>query len=251
MVARLIISDLDGCISPEESRAWEGALFDQFANMCRAASAGKSALAPMTLCTGRPQPYVEVLMKILDIRYTAICEAGAVYYNLQDNRSYFAPSVTKEMIQGLHRLRSYIDSEILPVFSGLVYQFGKEAQISLFSEHPECFISITPRILAFAETIPGLEVNITPTPYYLNIDLKGVTKGAAISGLIHKLGLSRETIAGIGDTLGDMSIRDSVGFFACPVNAVPELKAVADYVSPYPDVCGMLDILRRPEMQRY
>ncbi len=250
MAIGLIISDVDGCISPEESRAWDGPLFDRFAEACRKASAGDSSLAPMTLCTGRPQPYVEALMKVLDIRYPAICEAGAVFYRLKDNRSYYAPSVTPAMIRGLHQVRDYIDAEILPAFPGVVYQFGKEAQMSLFSERPEVFNDITPLLQACAATIPGLELTITPTHYYLNIDLKGVTKGAAVIGLIEQLGLNRESVAGIGDTLGDMSIREAVGFFACPANAVPGLKAVADYVSPFPDVRGMLDILERPELQR-
>lgn len=250
MAVQLIISDIDGCISPEASCPWDGPVFDQFAAACRAASNGAGSLAPLTLCTGRPQPYVEVLMKLLDIRYPAICEAGAVYYTLRDNCSQFAPSVTPEMIRGLREVRAYIEADILPVFPGLVYQFGKEAQMSLFSQQPQCFEQIKPLILAYAERIPGLELEITPTHYYLNIDLKGVTKGAAVSGLIRQLGLSRETVAGIGDTLGDMSIREAVSFFACPANALPGLKAVADYVSPYPDVRGMLDIFRQPQLQR-
>ena len=52
-------------------------------------------------------------------------------------------------------------------------------------------------------------------------------------------------MVGIGDTLGDMAIRESVGFFACPSNADPALKKVADYVSPLTEVEGVLDILAR------
>jgi len=250
MKTRLIISDIDGCISPEESRAWDGPLFSRFAECCRAASAGESDLAPMTLCTGRPQPYVEVLMKILDIRYPAICEAGAVFYSLGDNRSYFAGSITAEKVQGLHRLRERIVAEVLPDFPGLVYQFGKEAQMSLFSKDPACFESVAGRVGRLAASIPGLELVITPSHYYLNIDLKGVDKGAAIRTLLADLGLKKEEAAGIGDTMGDISIRDAVHFFACPANAVPGIRAVADYVSPYPDIRGVLDILERPEMRR-
>lgn len=250
MSTRLIVSDIDGCISPEESRAWDGPLFNHFADLCRAASSGASSLAPMTLCTGRPQPYVEAMMKILDLRYPAICEAGAVYYRLSDNRSTFAAAITPQMIQGLHRVREHIVSDILPDYPGLIYQFGKEAQMSLFSEDPSCFASVTPRILAFAETIPGLKLVITPTHFYLNIDLEGVTKGAAIRDLARELGLCREELAGIGDTMGDISIREAVGFFACPANAVPGIREKADYVSPWPDIRGVLDILDRPEMQR-
>jgi hypothetical protein len=41
-----------------------------------------------------------------------------------------------------------------------------------------------------------------------------------------------------------------VGFFACPANARPAIKDVADYVSPHPLLQGVLDILDRPEFQR-
>ncbi|NLT60679.1 MAG: HAD hydrolase family protein, partial [Candidatus Hydrogenedentes bacterium] len=85
MSVKWIITDLDGCVSPEESVPWALEPFVEFARQSRAASAGESDLAPLTLCTGRPQPYAEVLMKILDIRAPAICENGAVLYSLHDN----------------------------------------------------------------------------------------------------------------------------------------------------------------------
>ena len=250
MPTRLIISDIDGCISPEASRAWDGPLFSRFADLCRAASAGTVGLAPITLCTGRPQPYVEALMKILDIRYPSICESGAVLYTLEDNCSRFASSITPERIQGLHRLRERIAAEVLPAFPGLVYQFGKEAQMSLYCEHPDCFGDVAEHVRRLAAAIPGLELIITPSHYYLNIDLAGVTKGGAVTGLLRDLGLNKSEAAGIGDTMGDISIRDAVAFFACPANAVSGIKDVADYISPHPDIRGMLDILERPELQR-
>jgi hypothetical protein len=66
-MARWIISDVDGCLSPEESIPWDLEKLMRLAELTRATSEGQSTLAPMTLCTGRPQPYVEVLMKLLDI----------------------------------------------------------------------------------------------------------------------------------------------------------------------------------------
>ena len=121
--------------------------------------------------------------------------------------------------------------------------------MSLFTKTPDCFDLVTARVQAFADTIPGLELAITPTHYYLNSDFVGVTKGAAIQRLLAQLGMGKEETAGIGDTMGDISIREAVGFFACPANAVPGIKAVADYVSPYPDIRGVLDILKCPEIQ--
>ena len=54
----------------------------------------------------------------------------------------------------------------------------------------------------------------------------------------------------IGDLVLRTPLREAVGWFACPANAREKIKAVADYVSPYPLVHGMLDILQRPELQR-
>ena len=55
--------------------------------------------------------------------------------------------------------------------------------------------------------------------------------------------------AGIGDTEGDLPLRENVGFFACPANSQDSVKRVADYVSPYPMLEGVLDILTRPEFR--
>ena len=57
-------------------------------------------------------------------------------------------------------------------------------------------------------------------------------------------------VAGVGDSEGDLPLCEAVGFFACPDNAQPCIKDAADYVSPYPDIQGMLDIFDRPELRR-
>ena len=38
---------------------------------------------------------------------------------------------------------------------------------------------------------------------------------------------------------------DSVSFFACPANAEAEIKQSANYISPYEEIDGVLDILQR------
>jgi HAD superfamily hydrolase (TIGR01484 family) len=245
-----IIADVDGCLTPEESIPWDLEHFAELARRARAASAGRSSLAPLTLCTGRPQPYAEVLMKLLDVRAPAICENGAVFYTLADNHAWLARGVTEEKLLGLRAVRAFIETEILPASPGAVLQFGKEAQISVFSARPEILPPMQPLIESFTARRGGPELVINCSHYYLNISLAGVDKGAAIAELLERLGVVREQVAGIGDTEGDLPLREAVGFFACPANARPAIKAVADYVSPYPLLEGVLDILARPEFQR-
>jgi hydroxymethylpyrimidine pyrophosphatase-like HAD family hydrolase len=80
--------------------------------------------------------------------------------------------------------------------------------------------------------------------------MAGVDKGTALLGLMQELGVPREEVVAIGDTVGDMPLRETADFFACPANAQDEIRAVADYVSPYPDARGLVDILRLPECQQ-
>lgn len=250
MAVKLIITDLDGCTSPEESVPWNLDLFHQFACLCRKASEGTAPIAPLTFCTGRPQPFVEALMKLLDIRIPAICESGAVIYSLHDNHARYGPGVTEEKILGLHAVRAFLETYVLSDYPGVLMQFGKEANLSIFSEQPELFASITPRIEQFIQDAGGPELVISPSHYYLNLCLAGVDKGSTLRKLLEELTIAPEDTAGIGDTEGDLPLRETVRFFACPANAKPVIKDVADYVSPYPDIAGMLDILSRPEMRR-
>jgi hydroxymethylpyrimidine pyrophosphatase-like HAD family hydrolase len=250
MPVACIIADVDGCLTPEESIAWDLEHFAQFARRAREASAGVSSLAPLTLCTGRPQPYAEVLMKLLDVRAPAICENGAVFYTLADNRAWYARGVTEEKLLGLRDVRAFIETELLPAQPAAVLQFGKESQISIFSDRPEVLPPMQPLIEGYARRSGGPDLVVNCSHYYLNISLAGIDKGAAIGELLEVLGVGRDRVAGIGDTEGDLPLREAVGFFACPANARQAIKAVADYVSPHPLLEGVLDILDRPECQR-
>jgi hypothetical protein len=250
MAVKWIIADIDGCITPEESIPWDLDLFARFARMCRDAAAGKGSMPPVTLCTGRPQPYAEVLVKILDVRVPVICENGAVFYSLHDNTSRFGPGITEEKVLGLRAVRAFIETDVMPQHPELVYQFGKEAQMSLYCEHPEIFPSIRERIEAFVRAQGGPDLVVSPTHYYLNISLAGVNKGNALRQLMDELGVKREETAGIGDTEGDLPLCEAVGYFASPANAQPGIKRHARYVSPFPTLEGVLDILSQPEMLR-
>ncbi|MBX3728039.1 MAG: HAD family phosphatase [Candidatus Sumerlaeia bacterium] len=250
MPARLIVSDVDGCLCPEESEAWDPAPLMRIAALTRAAADGFGPIAPLTLCTGRPQPYVELLMKLLDIRLPAICENGAVVYTLADNRAVYGPGVTPEKLAGLAAVRAFIERQILPQSPDIVRQFGKEAQISLFSRDHDRLLRADEQVRDFVvrQSLPPLVIETSH--YYLNISLEGVDKGRALEWLLEREGLGAEEVVGIGDTEGDLPLRRRVGFFACPANARPSIRAVADYISPAPVADGVLDILSRPECQR-
>lgn len=241
---RVIISDVDGCITPEASRTWISPAMTKFVRLCRTASAGKGSYPPITLCTGRPQPYVEAMMKMMDIRLPAICENGAVIYTLHDNRARYGPGVTREKIDALKEVRDFIEYDLLPKHRDCLLQFGKVAQVSVFSEKRESLAKLVPPIEKFVDALGKIELEIIPSVHYLNISMSGVDKGRATEELLKEINCHMEEAAGIGDTDGDLPLRDAVDFFACPANASPELMMRADYRSGKKEITGVLDCLK-------
>ena len=242
MTYELIVSDVDGCLSPEESVGWNLSHFGQLAERIRCGGPSGAPL-PVTLCTGRPQPYVEVLLKLFDISLPAICENGAVIYDLPSNSSRFGPGVTEKRIGVIREIRSFVEREILPAYSEVSIQFGKEAQLSIYSGEPEQIPQMAERVVAFSRTLGEEMVRVDSSHYYLNVSISDVSKGSALELVANEVGASRKHTAVIGDTSGDLPMRDHAAFFGAPANATDPVKEIADYVSPYPDLKGVADIL--------
>jgi len=125
-----------------------------------------------------------------------------------------------------------------------VMQPGKTASISLWHPDTNYLKSLMPGLRStFAAK--GWPFRVTSTVAWINLELDHVSKGTGVARLMKMCGLRKERVAGIGDTMGDMAIREHVGHFACPANAEEGLKQAADYVSPHTEVDGVLDILAR------
>lgn len=244
----LLIADVDGCLLPEESVAWDPKALQPLAEWCHRSARGEGGLPRFTLCTGRPQPYVEALMKLLDVRLPAICESGAVFYTLPDNRAWYGPGVTPAKLRKLRELQNWLETDVLPAEKRALLQFGKMAQLSVYSEQHAVLEELAPRVSQFAEGI-GLALDVHTSHYYLNISLDGVTKGRALEALMEQLGATREETAGIGDTEGDLPLREHVAFFACPSNARQAIKNVADFVASRPIHEGVLEIFQQIEQR--
>jgi len=58
-------------------------------------------------------------------------------------------------------------------------------------------------------------------------------KVAVYQGLLAKYSLSAEEILYMGDDIPDYKIMQLVGLPTCPADAVPEIKSISQYISPY------------------
>lgn len=237
-----VICDIDGCLQPESSGAME---LETLAQVTRHNTRARERhdVPLLTLCSGRPQPFAEALCKLLGI-YGApcVCENGVWLYDLGTNRYEMDPAILPEHLAAVREASAWVAAEYGK--HGVTEQPGKAASVSLYHADVSYLRSIAPRIAEeFARRDWPFRVSMTW--FYINCDLKHVSKGTGIERFMAKTGATKQRLAGIGDTMGDMPIRERVAFFACPANAAEEIKRVADYVSPHEEVRGVVDILGR------
>ncbi|NUQ67576.1 MAG: HAD hydrolase family protein [Phycisphaerales bacterium] len=237
-----IISDIDGCLGPESHAPLDASsLLTLARHNARAVSTGDVPL--ITLCSGRPQPYAEAMCRLLgNTLLPCVCENGVWLYDPRDNAFLRDPTITAHHLDAVRDATRWFEADLIP--RGVVIQPGKTASISLW--HPD-----TAFLLSLREPIrerftrESWPLRVSNTVAWINCDLTHVNKGTGIDRLLAMTGLTRERAAGIGDMPGDLAIRERVAFFASPVNAEASVKAASDYISPYEEIEGVLDIVAR------
>ncbi len=78
---------------------------------------------------------------------------------------------------------------------------------------------------------PGKIYAVKSRPRYLEFLSPQVNKGVGVATLARRLGIPKAEIMGIGDNYNDLDLFSGVGLKIAVGNAVPELKAAADWVS--------------------
>lgn len=236
-----LICDIDGCLGPESAAPLEAEALVQLAeHNRRAISVGDRPV--VTVCSGRPQPFAEAVCRFIhNDALPCIAENGVWLYDPRSNRYLMDPSITAQDFDAIARATRWVQDHLAPL--GVVIQPGKTASISLWHPDTGLLRSLQSRVeRAFAAE--GWPFRVSMTVAWINCDLCHISKATGIARLLVATALDRARLAGIGDTLADLAIAQSVAFFACPSNADPAIQAHAAYVSPYPEVRGVLDILR-------
>ena len=77
----------------------------------------------------------------------------------------------------------------------------------------------------------------------VDVTPEGIDKGAGVRWLSEEIGLPLAHMGGVGDSASDLKFMRLVGCSAAPANAAAEVKTAVDYVSPYEDGDGVVDIL--------
>lgn len=239
-----VICDIDGCLGPESHEPLDADLLGALADYNRIAHE-RGDRPVVTLCSGRPLPYAEAMARLIGVRtLPVICEMGVWLWHADTNRFDRDPRITPAHIRTVHEAQEWLEDEFGPSNprGPVSQQPGKSCSISLFHPDTPYLKSLEPFLRdEFARR--GWPFRVSSTWHWINIDLEHVSKATGIERFMAHTGLTRDRLAGIGDTMGDLAIREHVAYFGCPANADENLKAHADLVSDNPEIRGVLGIL--------
>lgn len=240
----LVICDIDGCLTSETSAPFDLERLRRVAEYNRRAFSD-GAGPPVTVCTGRPEPFAEAMCRLLGNRQIpCVAENGTWLYFPAANEYSRDPAITAEHLEIVHEAALELDRQYRS--QGVTQQPGKTASVTLYHPENEYLRKILPEVRELAQK-RDWPFRVTMTWLYINCDLEFVSKASGILRLFEATGLRPERTLGIGDTASDLAMADILGAFATPGNAAEEAKARADYVSPYDEVEGVLDILEKSE----
>lgn len=238
----VIICDVDGCLADENGGPFDLPRLGQLAEYnVRAQREG--AGPPLTVCTGRPEPFAEAMCRVLaNDTLPCIAENGTWLFYPRDNRYELDPAITSEHLEFVHAAAKMLHEKYGA--HGVQQQPGKRAAVSLYHPRPEYLQQIAPEIreLFAARNWP---FRVSMTWNYINCDLEFVSKASGLRRFFAATGIDPHRAAAIGDTMSDLAMAEAVAWFACPANASDEIKRHADYVSPHAEVAGVIDIVER------
>ena len=239
---RLAGVDVDGCLTAGEAGDWNWGALRAIQELNQRARS-KRSLPAVTLCTGRQEPYVEVLMQAIGAYMPGVFENGCGLYFPQAYRFALHPSITANTRDALGELKALLQRQVVSPGVGH-FQPGKEASLTLYPM-PGTAVRDLQRAVRHALTPYERLFEVQASVTCVDVTPLGIDKGAGVRWLSSETGIPLASMGGIGDSPSDLAFLGLVGLSAAPDNAAPDVKAAVSYVSPHNDGDGVVDILQR------
>jgi hypothetical protein len=208
----------------------DGTLTDDKRLLCPPAVEAVSRLnsrAQVILVTGNVHCFTRAAAVLLGTSRTFIAENGGVIsWGERDLELLSDPSVSREAYLRLKEVYPLTRMDSRYRMTDLVVEsnFNVEEAESLLEAW-------------------GLEADLVDSGFAVHIKDGTVDKGRALARVMERLGLRKEEVAAIGDSISDLPMFQVAGFRASVANGVPELKAESDYVSKFEFGAGFCEIV--------
>ena len=220
---KLFVTDIDGCLS-EPFKVPDLRILSEIRALNELSKTNDN-IPPLTLCTGRPQPYAEAVAQWLNIRLPIIFESSGLY-NLKDNQIVLPPEFSDGVKKQVAKLKLWIRKEIIPQFPGMELEYSKQMDAGVIHTDSKIVAQAFEQIRSYVSTTyPNFEVHKTPVS--INTMLSGNNKRKGMEQLSNHVGVELNHIAYVGDTSGDIPALELVGHPFAPVHADEKVKEIS------------------------
>lgn len=227
---KLFVTDIDGCLSiPYEAYDLEGfSTFRRFVDDAGLPTEEHPTPA-VSICSGRPYPYVEAMTQALDITVPVLFEGGGGRFDPVAAQTTWNPGLTNEIEAEIEEVRHWFVTECVPG-TKMSIDHAKRTQAGVVSPVPDEIAEARPRTEAFVdENVPDLRVFSTEVS--IDVVPPGITKRTGLEWLTDHLGVAMSETAYIGDTDSDLGALSAVGTSFAPANADEEVLRTVDHVT--------------------
>jgi len=221
---KLFALDIDGCISmPFEMPDWQAITEIRELNL---KSKTEATIPPVTICSGRPLPYVEAVAQWLGVYKPMVFESGGGIYDTSTNEIFWNPEFTEDVQTEIEKLRQFVINEIVGKFPGTILEFTKKTDVGIIHKDESVIIQIYDYLKdVVSTTFPMLEVHRTEIS--VNCILTSANKGSGLKRLSDLTGIDVREMAYIGDSSGDIPALKIAGLGFSPSNATESVKTVS------------------------
>jgi len=235
---RLFVTDIDGCLA-EPYTPYD---LTGLSTLRDRAARDRDAAPTLSICSGRPYPYVEAVSQALDVTAPVLFESGGGRFDPVAAQTAWSPHLTDELEAKLQTVRQWFVTECIPG-THLSLDHAKRTQAGVVSPSVEEIRTVRPRAEEFvAEEAPGLHVFSTDVS--VDVVPPNITKQDGLEWLADHLGLGLDEIAYIGDANADLDALNAVGLSFAPANATEEVRDCVDHVTEGAVLDGVLEAYR-------
>lgn len=258
MTVRLLACDLDGTLVGPGDTGLSAA--KQVVDYCRARGVS------FTLATGRVFGAVERYLRHLGVGEPVITNGGALIASLDKD-----PIMQKTIDPAAARhIAAYLRSFALPFYliagkdmytewsgpetgrysENIAYQIEVVRSLDTMGVAPtQVVVRVPPEsagahVARFKERFPKNAV-VLSLPHLIEVQAEGVSKASALEYLAREIGVAREEVLAVGDSLNDLDMLAWAGRSACVGNARPEVAAAVGQVASLPYSEGVMEIVKK------
>lgn len=228
----------------------------------------------IVLCTGRPLPGVQDLLKELDLfgeNDYVITYNGALVQATQSKKIISQHTLSYDDFLEIELMSRKVGSHLHTIDDTTIYTANKN--ISSFTVHEAFLVNMPLKYRTVEEMTPELNIikmmmidepaildqaidkipesfkekftTVKSTEFYYEILNKNASKGIALKELANHLGIAQEETMAIGDNENDLSMIAYAGVGVAMGNATETVKLAADVLTTSHDEDGVANVIEK------